>query len=74
MFRKKNSICIVILKKEIDKIVLNNKLGDVKINDIVVKSIVIKGKFGDGMIIGLLVEKGEFIFERGDLMLKDSLL
>ncbi len=73
-FRKKNSICIAIPKKEIDKIVLNNKSGDVKINDIVVKSIVIKGKSGDGMITGLSAEKGEFTSERGDLMLKDSSL
>ncbi|HDR8448667.1 DUF4097 family beta strand repeat-containing protein [Bacillus cereus] len=73
-FRKKNSICIAIPKKEIDKIVLNNKSGDVKINDIVVKSIVIKGKSGDGMITGLSAEKGEFTSESGDLMLKDSSL
>ncbi|MDA1527849.1 DUF4097 family beta strand repeat-containing protein [Bacillus cereus group sp. TH260-2LC] len=73
-FRKKNSISIAIPKKEIDKIVLNNKSGDVKINDIVVKSIVTKGKSGDGMITGLSAEKGEFTSESGDLMLKDSLL
>ncbi|MGR5904603.1 hypothetical protein ACT7DI_03285 [Bacillus paranthracis] len=30
-------MCIAIPKKEIDKIVLNNKSGDVKISDIVVK-------------------------------------
>ena len=45
-----------------------------KINDIVVKSIVTKGKSGDGMITGLSAEKGEFTSESGDLMLKDSLL
>lgn len=73
-FRKKNSISIAIPKKEIDKIVLNNKSGDVKINDIVVKSIVTKGKSEDGMITGLSAEKGEFTSESGDLMLKDSLL
>ncbi|MGH0831675.1 DUF4097 family beta strand repeat-containing protein [Bacillus pretiosus] len=73
-FRKKNSISIAIPKKEIDKIVLNNKSGDVKINDIVVKSIVTKGKSGDGMITGLWAEKDEFTSESGDLMLKDSLL
>ncbi|MEG7876230.1 DUF4097 family beta strand repeat protein [Bacillus cereus group sp. Sample62] len=73
-FRKKNSICIAIPREEIDKIVVNNKSGDVKINDIVVKSIVTKGKSGDGMITGLSVEKGEFISESGDLMLKDSSL
>ncbi|PFZ70035.1 hypothetical protein COL82_30400 [Bacillus toyonensis] len=73
-FRKKNSISIAIPKKEIDKIVLNNKSGDVKINDIVVKSIVTKGKSGDGMITGLSAEKGEFTSESGDLMLKDSSL
>ncbi|PGE64308.1 hypothetical protein COM65_07750 [Bacillus wiedmannii] len=73
-FRKKNSICIAIPRKAIDKIVVNNKSGDVKINDIVVKSIVTKGKSGDGMITGLSAEKGEFISESGDLMLKDSSL
>ncbi|MBG9717969.1 MULTISPECIES: DUF4097 family beta strand repeat-containing protein [Bacillus] len=73
-FRKKNSISIAIPKKEIDKIVLNNKSGDVKINDIVVKSIVTRGKSGDGMITGLSAEKGEFTSESGDLMLKDGSL
>lgn len=73
-FRKKNSICIAIPRKAIDKIVVNNTSGDVKINDIVVKSIVTKGKSGDGMITGLSAEKGEFISESGDLMLKDSSL
>lgn len=73
-FRKKNSICIAIPKKEIDEIVLNNKSGDVKISDIEVKNIVTKGKSGDGMITGLSAEKGEFTSESGDLMLKDSLL
>ena len=71
-FRKKNSICIAIPKKEIDKIVLNNKSGDVKIRDIVVKSIVTKGKSGDGMIVGLSAEKGEFISQSGELVVKDS--
>ncbi|WP_074607613.1 DUF4097 family beta strand repeat-containing protein [Bacillus cereus group sp. BfR-BA-01350] len=71
-FRKKNSISIAIPKKEIDKIVVNNKSGDVKINDIVVKSIVTKGKSGDGMIAGLSAEKGEFISQSGELVVKDS--
>ncbi|QIW20992.1 DUF4097 family beta strand repeat-containing protein [Bacillus thuringiensis] len=71
-FRKKNSICIAIPKKEIDKIVVNNKSGDVKIKDIVVKSIVTKGKSGDGMIVGLSAEKGEFISQSGELAVKDS--
>ncbi|WP_142329922.1 DUF4097 family beta strand repeat-containing protein [Bacillus wiedmannii] len=73
-FRKKNSISIAIPKKEIDKIVLNNKSGDVKISDIEVKNIVTKGKSGDEMITGLSAEKGEFTSESGDLMLKDSSL
>lgn len=73
-FRKKNSISIAIPKKGIDKIILNNKSGDVKINDIVVKSIMTKGKSGDEMIVGLSAEKGEFTSESGDLMLKDSSL
>ncbi|MEK0223067.1 DUF4097 family beta strand repeat-containing protein [Bacillus proteolyticus] len=71
-FRKKNSISIAIPKKEIDKIVLNHKSGDVKISDIVVKSIVTKGKSGDEMILGLSAEKGEFISQSGELAVKDS--
>ncbi|OTZ56811.1 hypothetical protein COL26_01100 [Bacillus thuringiensis] len=71
-FRKKNSICIAIPKKEIDKIVLNNKSGDVKISDIVVKSIVTKSKSGDEMVVGLSAEKGEFISQSGELAVKDS--
>ncbi|OAK41933.1 DUF4097 family beta strand repeat-containing protein [Bacillus wiedmannii] len=71
-FRKKNSICIAIPKKEIDKIVLNNKSGDVKIKDIVVKSIVTKGNSGDEMVVGLSAEKGEFISQSGELAVKDS--
>ncbi|MCU5328425.1 DUF4097 domain-containing protein [Bacillus wiedmannii] len=73
-FRKKNSISIVVPKKEIDKIVLNNKSGDVKIRDIEVKNIVTKSESGDGMVVGLSAEKGEFTSESGDLMLKDSSL
>ncbi|MDA1613157.1 DUF4097 family beta strand repeat-containing protein [Bacillus sp. SI2] len=69
-FRKKNSICIAIPKKEIDKIVVDNKSGDVKIRDIVVKNIVTKGKSGDGMIVGLSAEKGEFISQSGELVVK----
>ncbi|EJQ49124.1 hypothetical protein IEE_00934 [Bacillus cereus BAG5X1-1] len=71
-FRKKNSISIAIPKKEIDKIVLNNKSGDVKISDIVVKSIVTKSKSGDEMVVGLSAEKGEFISQSGELVVKDS--
>ncbi|KXY30123.1 hypothetical protein AT269_25315 [Bacillus cereus] len=71
-FRKKNSISIAIPKKEIDKIVLNNKSGDVKISDIAVKNIVTKSKSGDEMIVGLSAEKGEFISQSGELVLKDS--
>lgn len=71
-FRKKNSICIAIPKKEKDKIVVNNKSGDVKIRDLVVKSIMTKGKSGDGMIVGLSAEKGEFISQSGELVVKDS--
>lgn len=71
-FRKKNSISIAISKKEIDKIVVNNKSGDVKIRDIVVKNIMTKGKSGDEMITGLSAEKGEFISQSGELVLKGS--
>ncbi|MEB9453937.1 DUF4097 family beta strand repeat-containing protein [Bacillus anthracis] len=71
-FRKKNIICIAIPKKEIDKIVVDNKSGDVKIRDIVVKNIVTKGKSGDGMIVGLSAEKGEFISQSGELVVKGS--
>lgn len=73
-FRKKNSISIAIPKKEIDKIVLNNKSGDVKIRGIEVKNIVTKSESGDEMVVGLSADKGEFTSESGDLMLKDSSL
>ncbi|TCW56380.1 putative adhesin [Bacillus thuringiensis] len=73
-FRKKNSISIAIPKKEIDKIVLNNKSGDVKIRDIEVGNIVTKSESGDEMVVGLSADKGEFTSESGDLMLKDSSL
>ncbi|SIR42893.1 Putative adhesin [Bacillus cereus] len=71
-FRKKNSICIAIPKKEIDKIVLNNKSGDVKISDIEVKNIVTESESGDEMVVGLSAEKGEFISQSGELAVKDS--
>ncbi|PGU48105.1 hypothetical protein COD91_02735 [Bacillus cereus] len=73
-FKKKNSISIAVPKKEIDKIVLNNKSGDVKIRDIEVKNIVTKSESGDEMVVGLSADKGEFTSESGDLMLKDSSL
>ncbi|HDR7910935.1 TPA: DUF4097 family beta strand repeat protein [Bacillus wiedmannii] len=71
-FRKKNSISIAIPKKEIDKIVLNNKSGDVKISDIEVEDIVTKSESGDEMVVGLSAEKGEFISQSGELAVKDS--
>ncbi|MFB6727496.1 DUF4097 family beta strand repeat-containing protein [Bacillus mobilis] len=71
-FKKKNSISIVIPKKEIDNIVLNNKSGDVKISDIEVKNIVTKSESGDEMVVGLSAEKGEFISKSGELAVKDS--
>jgi len=71
-FRKKNSISIAIPKKEIDKIVLYNKSGDVKISDIVVKSIVTESESGDEMVVGLSAEKGAFISQSGELAVKDS--
>ncbi len=71
-FRKKNSISIAIPKKEIDKIVLNNKSGDVKISDIEVENIVTKSESGDEMVVGLSAEKGEFISQSGELAVKDS--
>jgi DUF4097 and DUF4098 domain-containing protein YvlB len=70
--RKKNSISIAIPKKEIAKIALNNKSGDVKISDIEVKSIVTESKSGDGRIVGLSAEKGEFKSTSGELSVKDS--
>lgn len=73
-FRKKNIISISIPKKEIDKIVLNNKSGDVKISDIVVKNIVTKSKAGDERIVGLSAGKGEFTSKSGELSVKDSSL
>ncbi|WP_439874217.1 DUF4097 family beta strand repeat-containing protein [Bacillus mycoides] len=71
-FRKKNSISIAIPKKKIDKIVLNNKSGDVKISDIEVKNIVTESESGDEMVVGLSAEKGEFISQSGELAVKDS--
>ncbi|MBE7095723.1 MULTISPECIES: DUF4097 family beta strand repeat-containing protein [Bacillus cereus group] len=71
-FRKKNSISIAVPKKEIDKIVLKNKSGDVKIKDIEVKNIVTKSESGDEMVVGLSAEKGEFISQSGELAVKDS--
>ena len=41
-----------------------------KIRDLVVKSIMTKGKSGDGMIVGLSAEKGEFISQSGELVKK----
>ncbi|WP_144612312.1 DUF4097 family beta strand repeat-containing protein [Bacillus cereus] len=71
-FRKKSSISIAVPKKEIDKIILNNKSGDVKIRDIEVKNIVTKSESGDEMVVGLSAEKGEFISQSGELAVKDS--
>ncbi|MCU5114304.1 DUF4097 domain-containing protein [Bacillus wiedmannii] len=59
-------------KKKIDKIVLNNKSGDVKISDIEVKNIVTESESGDEMVVGLSAEKGEFISQSGELAVKDS--
>ncbi|WP_242218636.1 DUF4097 family beta strand repeat-containing protein [Bacillus cereus group sp. BfR-BA-01380] len=73
-FGKKGTIYISIPKNEIDTITLNNRFGDIKMNDIAAKNIVISNDSGAEKIEGLSADKGKFASKDGEFSLKDSSL
>nr|WP_307226968.1 DUF4097 family beta strand repeat-containing protein [Bacillus chungangensis] len=73
-FGKKGTIYISIPKGEIDAIILNNKFGDIRMNDVTTKNIVISNDSGAEKIERLSADNGKFVSKEGELRLKDSSL
>ncbi|KZE03973.1 DUF4097 family beta strand repeat-containing protein [Bacillus mycoides] len=73
-FGKKGTIYISIPKDGIDTITMNNSSGDIKMNDVTTKNLVISNGSGAGKIEGLSANKGKFISKDGEFSLKNSSL
>ncbi|MCU5096999.1 DUF4097 family beta strand repeat-containing protein [Bacillus wiedmannii] len=73
-FGKKGTIYISIPEDGIDTITMKNSSGDIKMNDVTTKNLVISNGSGTGKIEGLSANKGEFISKDGELSLKNSSL
>ncbi|MGF9989479.1 DUF4097 family beta strand repeat-containing protein [Bacillus mycoides] len=73
-FGKKGTIYISIPEDGIDTITMNNKSGDIKMNDIKTKNLVISNDSGAEKIEGLSANKGKFISKNGEFSLKNSSL
>ncbi|WJE61604.1 DUF4097 family beta strand repeat-containing protein [Bacillus mycoides] len=73
-FRKKGTIYISIPKDGIDTITMNNSSGDIKMNDVTTKNLVISNGSGARKIEGLSANKGKFISKDGEFSLKNSSL
>ncbi|MET7021455.1 DUF4097 family beta strand repeat-containing protein [Bacillus mycoides] len=73
-FGKKGTIYISIPEDGIDTITMMNSSGDIKMNDVTTKNLVISNGSGTGKIEGLSANKGEFISKDGELSLKNSSL
>ncbi|MFD3448999.1 DUF4097 domain-containing protein [Microbacteriaceae bacterium 4G12] len=71
-FGKKGTIYISIPKNEVDAITLNNKFGDIKMNGIATKNIVISNDSGAEKMEGLSADTGKLTSKDGELSLKDS--
>ncbi|MGE7768486.1 DUF4097 family beta strand repeat-containing protein [Peribacillus sp. NPDC096540] len=71
-FGKKGTIYISIPKNELDTITLNNISGDIKMNDVTIKNMVILNDSGTEKIEGLSADKGKFTSKDGELSLKAS--
>lgn len=73
-FRKKGTISISIPKNYMETITLNNSYGDIKMNDVTIKNIIVSNDSGSEKISGLSADKGKFTSKDGELSLKDSSL
>lgn len=73
-FGKKGTIYISIPKNEVDMITLHNRSGDIKMNDVTTKNIVLSNVSGLEKIEGLSAEKGTFTSQAGELSVKNSSL
>lgn len=71
-FGKKGTISISIPQKGVDTITLNNSDGDIKLNDVTTKNIVITNDSGSEKMKGLSAEKGRFTSKNGELRLSNS--
>ncbi|MEK4760925.1 DUF4097 family beta strand repeat-containing protein [Viridibacillus sp. FSL E2-0187] len=73
-FGKKGIIHLSIPQNALDTLTVNNIFGDIKMNDIKTKNIVISNDSGTEKIEGLSAEKGRFTSKEGELSLKESSL
>ncbi|MGE6365413.1 DUF4097 family beta strand repeat-containing protein [Bacillus paramycoides] len=73
-FGKKGTIYISIPEDGIDTITMKNSSGDIKMNDVTTKNLVISNGSGTGKIEGLSANKGKFISKDGEFSLKNSSL
>lgn len=73
-FGKKGTIYISIPVDGIDTITMKNSSGDIKMNDVMTKNLVISNGSGTGKIEGLSANKGKFISKDGEFSLKNSSL
>ncbi|MGG0664964.1 DUF4097 family beta strand repeat-containing protein [Viridibacillus arvi] len=73
-FGKKGIIHLSIPRNALDTLTVNNSFGDIKMNDIKTKNIVISNDSGTEKIEGLSAEKGRFTSKEGELSLKESSL
>lgn len=73
-FGKKGIIHISIPQNALDTLTVNNSYGDIKMNDIKSKNVIISNDSGTAKIEGLSAEKGRFTSKDGELSLKESSL
>lgn len=73
-FGKKGTIYISIPKDKVDTITLNNSFGDIKMNGVTTKNIVVSNDSGSEKITGLTADKGKFTSKDGEISLKNSSL
>ncbi|MGE7920139.1 DUF4097 family beta strand repeat-containing protein [Viridibacillus sp. NPDC093762] len=73
-FGKKGIIHISIPQNALDTLTVNNSYGDIKMNDIKSKNVIISNDSGTAKIEGLSAEEGRFTSKDGELSLKESSL
>ncbi len=73
-FGKKGTIHISLPNNGVNMITVNNSYGDIKINNIVTKDIIITNDSGSKIIKGLSADKGKITSKDGELSIMDSSL
>ncbi|EON71257.1 DUF4097 family beta strand repeat-containing protein [Lysinibacillus sphaericus] len=73
-FGKKGTLHISLPNNGVNMITVNNSNGDIKINNIVTKDIIITNDSGSKIIKGLSADKGKITSKDGELSIMDSSL